>query len=68
MKSGGPNGRPAVGAIAGFFLGLFIAIDLLLLNTIRLDSPLVIILPVVGLILGAILGWLGPLSFLRRGH
>lgn len=66
MKSSGPNGRPAVGAIAGLLLGIFVAFDLLLMSSITLDSPWVLILPVLGLVLGALLGWLGPLGFLRR--
>jgi len=68
MKSSGPNGRPAVGGIAGLLLGIFLAVDLLLTGSVALDSPWVLILPVLGLVLGALLGWFGPLGFLRRGN
>lgn len=68
MKSSGPNGRPALGGIAGLLLGIFLAVDLLLMGSIALDSPWVIIVPILGLVLGALLGWLGPLGFLRRSN
>lgn len=66
MRTGGPNGHPALGAFAGLLLGVFLAVDLLLANVIRLDSALVVVLPVAGLVLGVVLGWFGPLAFLRR--
>jgi hypothetical protein len=59
------RGRPVLGAISGFFLGLFVATDLLLLTTIQLDSPLLTILPIVGLVLGLVLGLWAPLGRAR---
>lgn len=45
-----PRGRPVLAALSGFFLGLFIAIDLLLFGVIPLDSALLTFLPILGLI------------------
>ncbi len=60
------HGRPVLGAIFGLLLGIALAADLLLLGTIALDSALMIILPVLFLILGAVGGYLAPLGYLRR--
>ncbi len=60
------RGRPAIGAIAGFLLGLFLAADLLLFGAIRLDNWLILVLPVVLAIAGFAVGWFAPLAFLRR--
>jgi len=46
----------------GFFLGLFVAVDLVLFGVIRTYSNLVTILPVVGLVLGAAWGWWSPIG------
>jgi len=46
------RGRPVVGAISGFFLGLLLAIDLLLFSVVALDSILVLVLPILGLVVG----------------
>lgn len=61
-----PRGRPVLGAIAGLFLGIAIAADLLLFGTIAVDSALTILLPVVFLVLGGVAGFFAPLRFLRR--
>ena len=45
-----PRGRPILAALSGFFLGLFIAIDLLLFGVIPLDSALLTVLPILGLV------------------
>ena len=60
------RGRPVLGAICGFFLGLCLAFDLLMFGAFRLDSILVELLPVLGLIVGLVGGLYAPLSFLRR--
>jgi hypothetical protein len=60
------RGRPVIGAIAGLIFGLAIASNLLLMNVIPLDSALVVVLPVLGLILGIAGGLFAPLTFLRR--
>ncbi len=63
-----PNerGRPVLGAIFGLLLGLFLAVDLLLLGVIPLESPMVIILPLVFLAIGVFGGLFAPLKVLRR--
>jgi hypothetical protein len=58
------KGRPILGAFAGFFLGLFVAIDLLIFSVIQLDSIVVIILPILGLVLGIAL----PLIARKRAN
>jgi hypothetical protein len=46
------RGRPVLGAIAGLFFGLFLGLDLVFFKAIASGSPLLVILPVVGLVLG----------------
>lgn len=58
------RGRPILGAVAGFFLGAFIGIDLLVFGVVPLDSVVLTIAPVVGLALGLGLAFAAPL---RRG-
>lgn len=60
------RGRPVLGAIAGFFFFLFLALDLLFLGVIPLDSALITILPILGIILGLVWAKFAPLS--RRGE
>lgn len=60
------RGRPVLGAIFGLLFGLFLAVDLLLLGLISLDSPFVVLLPVVFLIVGIAGGLLAPLGSPRR--
>ena len=49
-------GRVVLSAILVMFLMLFVAIDLVLFGVIPLNSVVVTILPVVGLVVGALLG------------
>lgn len=60
------RGRPFLGAFWGLLLGVFVAFDLLQMSVMPLDSVLVVAVPVGGLVLGAVLGMLAPLRFLRR--
>lgn len=60
------RGRPFLGAFFGLLLGVFGAFDLLQISYMPLDGVLVVALPVAGLVLGALLGTLAPLRFLRR--
>lgn len=46
------RGRQVLGTICGFLLGLFIGLDLLVFGVIPLNSILLVILPIVGLIAG----------------
>ena len=60
------RGRPVAGAIAGLFFGLFLTFALLQMSTFALDSNLVVIVPIVTLVLGALNGFFAPLRFLKR--
>lgn len=53
-------GRPVLGAIAGLFLGLFVAIDLQQFGVKTLDNVSVFGFPAIGLVLGLVLAWWGP--------
>jgi hypothetical protein len=64
---GSSRGRPVLGGFTGFFFGLFLAVDLLFLSVIELDSVLLYVLPVVFLLVGVGLGLLAPLGAARRG-
>jgi hypothetical protein len=55
-------GHRVWGAIAGFFLFLFIAADLLFFGVVDLNSAVLTILPVVGIIVGVIWASLGLLG------
>lgn len=56
------RGRPELGAISGFFLGLFVGLDLLLLGVVPLDSVALTAAPVVGLALGIALAMWAPIG------
>jgi hypothetical protein len=56
------KGRPILGAFSGFFGFLFLAIDLVLFGVIHFNSPLVSILPVIGLVLGILFGFWAPIG------
>lgn len=59
------RGRPVLGGISGFFFGLFLGITLLSLGILPLDSPLLTLLPIIGLALGLVLAFTAPIP--RRG-
>ncbi len=56
-----PRGRPVLGALAGLFFGLSIAVLLVLFGVAALDTSLLIVLPLLFLVLGLIWGFLAPL-------
>jgi hypothetical protein len=56
------RGRPVLGAINGFFLGLFVAFDLLFFGVLQLDSVVITILPILGIVVGIALGYWAPLN------
>lgn len=56
------RGRPVLGAFAGFFSGLFLAIVLLGAGVVPLNSLLVTLLPVAMLVLGIVWGLWAPLG------
>lgn len=49
-------GRVVLAAILSMFLFLFVAVDLVLFGVIPLNSVIVTILPLAGLVVGAFLG------------
>ena len=50
------TGRIIGTALLGLFLFLFLAIDLVIFGVVSLDSAVVSIFPVLGLVLGVVLG------------
>jgi hypothetical protein len=56
------RGRPVLGAFAGLFFGLSIAMLLVLFGAVTLDTGLLIVLPLLFLVLGVVWGFLAPLS------
>ena len=50
-----------LGAFAGLFFGLSIAVLLVLFGVAALDTSLLIVLPLLFLVLGAVWGFLAPL-------
>ena len=54
------GGHPILGAIVGFLLFLFIAIDLVLFGVISTYSNVTTILALVGIVVGALWGWWAP--------
>jgi hypothetical protein len=59
------RGRPILGAFCGLLLGAFVAIDLMTFKVRPLDTFSVIGLPIIGLVLGILLGITAPF---RRGR
>ncbi len=55
------RGRPGLGAIAGLFFGLSIAVLLVLFGLVALDTSLLIVLPLLFLVVGGVWGFLAPL-------
>ena len=56
------RGRPILGAIAGLFLGAFVAADLALFGVRPLDEIAVYGFPVAGLLLGLLIALWAPLG------
>jgi hypothetical protein len=54
------RGRPIAGAISGLLLGAFIAIDLTMFAIRPLDNLTAIGIPVIGMVLGLLLGMWAP--------
>jgi hypothetical protein len=54
------KGRPFLGVISGFFFGLFLGPTLWLWGVIPFHSPLMWILPLVGIVLGLIVAAWAP--------
>jgi hypothetical protein len=56
------KGHPVRGAIFGFLFFLFVALDLLFFGVIPLDSAVITILPLVGIVLGLVWAMIAPLG------
>jgi hypothetical protein len=56
-----PRGSPVLGAFAGLFFGLSIAVLLVLFGLVALDTSLVLVLPLLFLVLGVAWGFVAPL-------
>ncbi len=63
------RGRPVWGGVFGFLFGVFLVVDLLFFGAFRLESAMVLILPLITLLVGAVVGFFGPLRIPmgRRG-
>ena len=48
-----------LGGIAGLLLGVFVWLDLVLFGVLAVESVLVYVIPVVGLVLGILIGGIG---------
>lgn len=57
-----PHGHLVIGAIAGFVFGGSISALLLPLGVLTLDSIVLLILPLAGLVLGLLWAWWAPLG------
>jgi hypothetical protein len=54
------KGRPILGSFSGFFFGLFLGATLFLFGVIALNSDLLLIIPILGIVLGLALAWWAP--------
>ena len=59
------RGHPALGGFAGFLFGLSLDVTLLVFGVLRLDSILLVILPVALLLLGVLWGVWAPFGARR---
>lgn len=59
------RGRPVLGAISGFFFGLFLGITLLSFGVLPLNSAFLSVLPILGFVAGIVLAFTAPIP--RRG-
>ena len=55
----GPAGRPVLGAVAGFVFFFFIGLTLMVVGVIPLSGPW-LVLPFIGIVVGALWGWWAP--------
>jgi hypothetical protein len=54
------RGRPILGGVTGFLFGLFVALDLFTFGVVKSNSPILTILPVLGIFLGIALAMWAP--------
>lgn len=55
------RGRPVLGAISGMLFGLFFGITLFMFKVYQSDSPMLLVMPVLGLVLGIALALWAPI-------
>jgi hypothetical protein len=60
------KGRPILGAIMGFLMFFFIALDLVFFGVLPLNSAMVTILPVAGIVIGLLWAYFAPLGGKKR--
>ena len=56
------RGRPVLGAVFGFLCFLFIALDLLFFGVVPLNSAVITVLPLVGIVFGLVWAKFAPLG------
>jgi hypothetical protein len=56
------RGRPVLGGIFGFLCFLFIALDLLFFGIVPLNSAVITILPLLGIVFGLVWAKFAPLG------
>ena len=56
------RGRPVLGVIAGLVAGVALAVALLVFGLLALDSSVLVVLPIAGVVLGLVVGLTGPLG------
>lgn len=56
------KGRPVLGAISGFFFGIFLSLALMMFGIWPLDALSVFGLPLIFLVIGLLLAWWAPLG------
>lgn len=56
------RGRPVMAAVFGFLTGLFAAISLLAFGVIPLESLLVTVLPILGLVIAFVVAMWAPIG------
>ncbi len=54
------KGRPILGVISGFLFGLLLGVTLFLFGALPLNSPWLLILPVLGIVLGLVMAAWAP--------
>jgi hypothetical protein len=60
------RGRPVLGAVAGFFFGIFVSLDLVVFGVLPLQADVLAFMPLLGAAAGLLLGLKAP--FGRRKH
>jgi hypothetical protein len=58
------RGRPVLGAVAGFFFGIFVSLDLVVFGVLPLQADAPAFMPLLGAVAGVLLGLKAP--FRRR--